>query len=211
MATLTNPITPQNIVDRFADYVATTANASIVWGTNANPTMDTSPVSGVTAVVEVIPDSVMGGSTSGKTIGITGTNLGAAGDTITASTIYNTLVAETNVYTRIKNMRARGRVTGGGGNTGTRLRNTSNTGVAYRELLNTVNKTHMSTSYVSSIGSPANGGVASGQTISSSNLETFFTTLRTSYTTKRDATTEYITSVCHASCHSSCHGSRGRR
>lgn len=211
MATLNNPVNPQNIVDRFADYVTATANASIVWGTNANPTMDTSPVSGVTAVVEVIPDSVMGGTTSGRAIGITGTSIAAVGTTITAANIYNTLVAETNACTRIKNMRARGRVTGGGGNTGTRLRNTSNTGVAYRELLNTVNKTYMNSTYDSAIGSPANGGVASGQTISVANLQTFFTTLRTSYTTKRDATSEYITSVCHASCHSSCHSSRGRR
>ena len=34
---LTDPISRQNIVDRFADYVRATANAGISWGTNAYP------------------------------------------------------------------------------------------------------------------------------------------------------------------------------
>ena len=37
MATLTNPINAQNIVDRFADYVTATADSGISWGTNALP------------------------------------------------------------------------------------------------------------------------------------------------------------------------------
>ena len=37
MATLTNPITKQNIVDRFADFVSNHNNNQIVWGTNNKP------------------------------------------------------------------------------------------------------------------------------------------------------------------------------
>jgi hypothetical protein len=37
MATLTNPINADNIVDRFADFVVDTANANIVWSASNKP------------------------------------------------------------------------------------------------------------------------------------------------------------------------------
>ena len=86
MATLTNPIEEQNIVDRFADYVVATANAGITWGTNDIPFAE-------------MGTSYFGGTTSGKSIGITGANISAT--PITASTIYNALVGETNAYKSI--------------------------------------------------------------------------------------------------------------
>lgn len=212
MATLTNPIEPQNIVDRFADYVVATANASIVWGTNANPTMDTGPVSGVTQIVEVITDASFGGGTGGKAIAVNQASITPANNKITATTIYNALVGETNRYTSIKNVQAIGRVTGAGGNNGSRLRDTGQVaGRTYIEKLNATSKAHMADTYVSSIGTPANNGVAAGTPVSVTNLQTFFTTLRTAYQGKRDAASQIITSVCHASCHSSCHRNRGRR
>lgn len=180
---LTNPVNKQNIVNRFADYVAATANASIVWGTT------TLPFTG-------FPSSNFGGpAASGRPIGITGANI--SGAKITASTIYNVLVAETNAYTRIRNLRAQRNITGNGGATGINFDQT--------------NKSNMSTVFLQNIGSPANAGVAANQQIRSTTLETFFSNLRTAYTTSRDTTQLIKVDLCHSSCHNSCHGSRGRR
>ncbi len=189
MATLTNPITPQNIVERFADYVVATGNAGIVWGIGAKPFSE-------------MPDSYFGGGTSGKSIEISGNSIAAT--PITALNIYNSLVQETNRYTRIRTLRARLNVTGSGGNSGTR----PNQGIVFDET----KVANMSTSYLLNIGSPNNAGVASGQVVTTTNFENFFENLRTAYnTTSRNSVLSVEISVCHASCHSSCHGSRGRR
>ena len=37
MATLTNPVEEQNVVNRFADYVPPAANTGISYGTNSIP------------------------------------------------------------------------------------------------------------------------------------------------------------------------------
>ncbi len=188
MAVLTNPIGTQNIVDRFADYVVATANSGIIWGTNALPFGE-------------FNSAEFGGTTAGKAIGISGSAVNAT--PITASTIYNALVAETNTFTRIRNLQARLNVTGGGGNTGSR----PTAGIVFDQT----RVANMNTGYLQSIGSPANGGVASGNAISVTNLQQFFTNLQSSYNTARGTTTTITVNVCHASCHSSCHGSRGRR
>jgi len=180
MATLTNNINSQNIVDRFADYVTATAGAGISWGANALPFSQFSPAN-------------FGGTTAGRPIGITGPSISPVGGKITASNIYDTLVIETARYTSIRNLRAILNLTG----SGTQF---DQTAVAY-----------MNSTYLQSIGSPANAGVASGNSISSSNLESLFNNLRTSYSNARSATTTITVTVCHTSCHSSCHGSRGRR
>ena len=180
MATLTNNINSQNIVDRFADYVTATAGAGISWGANALPFSQFSPAN-------------FGGTTAGRPIGITGPSISPVGGKITASNIYDTLVIETARYTSIRNLRAILNLTG----SGTQF---DQTAVAY-----------MDSTYLQSIGSPANAGVASGNSISSSNLESLFNNLRTSYSNARSATTTITVTVCHTSCHSSCHGSRGRR
>ncbi len=190
MATLNNPINPQNIVDRFADYVVATGNAGIVWGTDAIPfgEMDV---------------SFFGGTTSGKPIGISGSNINAVGDIITASNIYNTLVTETAAFSNIRNLRALLFVEGDGGNTGSRPTPGyvyDNTQVAY-----------LNSSYLQSVGSPDASGVSSGNTATSSGLETFFANLQSAYNTARATTQTIQINVCHASCHSSCHSSRGRR
>lgn len=189
MATLNNPVNAQNIVDRFADYVVATANSGIVWGTNAEPFTE-------------FDENNFGGTTSGKGIGISGSNIGS--NPITASTIYNTLVSETNSYTRIRNLRAILFVTGGGGNTGSR----PTAGTVY----DATNVANMNSNYLQSTANgTANAGVASGSAVDDGNLETFFSNLRTAYNNARGNTTTIQVDVCHASCHSSCHGSRGRR
>ncbi len=189
MATLTNPINAQNIVDRFADYVTATANAGITWGTNSKPFTE-------------MPDATFGGTTSGRAISITGTNVSAT--PITASTIYNTLCAESQTYSNIRNLNARLNVTGGGGNTGTR----PTAGIVY----NNTAVAHLNTGYRQTQINATNPSVSTGNAISSANLETLFDRLRTIYSSNYRATTQTVQiDVCHASCHSNCHSSRGRR
>jgi hypothetical protein len=188
MATLTSPVRTQNIVDRFADYVTATADSGISWGTNAYPFGE-------------FDGNNFGGTTSGRPIGISGGNIGSG--VITASNIYNTLVNETAAYTSIRNLRAILFVDGGGGNTGSR----PTPGVIYDQTA----VAYMNGSYLQSIGTPANNGVASGNVASATNLESFFNTLRSSYNSARGSTVTIQVNVCHASCHSSCHGSRSRR
>lgn len=188
MATLTNPIRTQNIVDRFADYVTATADSGISWGTNAYPFGE-------------FDGNYFGGSTSGRPIGISGGNIGSG--VITASNIYNTLVNETAAYTSIRNLRALLFVEGGGGNTGSR----PTPGYVYDQTA----VAYMNSNYLQSIGSPNNAGVTSGVPASDENLESFFNNLRTSYNNARASTVTVQINVCHASCHSSCHGSRSRR
>lgn len=188
MATLNNPIEEQNIVDRFADYVVSTANSGITWGTNNIPFSE-------------MGTSYFGGTTSGKSIQTTGSDI--TGDPINASTIYNALVTETNRYTKIRNLRAILFVDGGGGNTGsygTAGVNYDQTAVAY-----------LNDSYLQSVGSPNNGGVAAGNEASVSNMQQLFSNLQSAYNTARGTTQTIQINVCHASCHSNCHGSRSRR
>ena len=190
MATLTNPIRAQNIIDRFADYVVATANASIVWYNN-----------GPGAVVEPFPefDEALLGGSGGLTIGVNGA--GTTGTPINAANIYTVLRDQTTRYTRIRNLRAR-RLIGTGPGNATR---------AATDALDLTQKAHLSAAYETNIGSPANSNVAAGQRITAANLEGLFNNLRTAYTTARDATVGIDVTVCHSSCHSSCHGSRGRR
>lgn len=201
MATLTNPVNAQNIVDRFADYVTATANASISYGTNARPFTEFTAANMPAATPSLPNAEPFGGTTAGRAIGITGTNI--AGDPINATTIFNTLRTETAAYTRIRSLNAKLNVTGGGGNTGTR----PTAGV----VTNVTNPANMNTSFLQTLAATANGGVASGQTISVANLQTFFTNLQTAYNTARANTYTIQVNVCHASCHSNCHSSRGRR
>jgi len=185
---LTNPINKQNIVNRFADYVVATANGVISWGTNAKPFGE-------------MPDGEFGGDTSGRAIGISGANIGDTN--VTASTIRSVLEGETASYTNIRNLRALLFVTGGGGNTGSR----PTPGFVFDQTA----KSHLNTDYRQALGAVNNANVVAGQTVSSANLETYFSNLRSAYSTAQSNVATVQIDVCHASCHSSCHGSRGRR
>ena len=190
MTTLNNPITSQNIVDRFKDFVTDTANSTIIWGTNSKPFTE-------------MPDATFAGTTAGTTITATGSSIGSTGNTITASSIINALLTETALYTNIRNLRAVLNVTGAGGNTGNYgapgiifdTTSKANLNITYRQTLNSVNVSNVST----------------GNTITSSNLETFFTNLQTEYSTQSANTQTIQVDVCHSSCHASCHSNRGRR
>lgn len=219
MATLTNPVNAQNIVDRFADYVTATANAGITYGINnrhfgdfvaANmPNATETPQNGVPPYsVPVIgfanAEPYATNASTGRGIGITGGNI--SGNPVTASTIYNTLVSEMNAYCRIRSIRTRLMVLGTGGNSGSRPTQgvvTDVTGVAY----------WADSWFNVTPSAPANAGVASGNAISAANLESFFDNLRTAYNGSRTSATRgsVVINVCHASCHSNCHSSRGRR
>lgn len=194
MAVLTNPIDKQNIVNRFSDYVVATANAGISWGTNALP------------FSQCDFTQIFGGTTAGKTIGITGTNIpaGTNGE-IVAQDIYNTLLAETRLYTRIRNVRCVLNVTGGGGNTG------SLPGAAGVRIDQTA-VAHLTATYDQTIASTSLSDLAATNVITSSGLELLFDGMRSAYNTSRAVSAgTFTTTVCHASCHSSCHSSRGRR
>ena len=199
MATLTDNINAQNVVDRFADYVRATANSGIVWGTNAQPFAE-------------FPTSYFGGTTGGKGIEINGTSLGGPNGIIYASTVYAVLRDETNRYCRIRLLRARLNVTGGGGNTGSR----PTPGIVY----DNTQVAHMNSGYNQNIGSPSTGinGPVAGTIIYrgstsfvTTGTEGYFNILRNTYNQYRANVVTITIDVCHASCHSSCHGSRGRR
>jgi hypothetical protein len=203
MATLNNPVNPQNIVDRFADYVVATANAGIIWGNNFDGSSYTAKPF---AEFDV---AVFGGTTSGKGIGISGTNISAVGGTITASNIYNTLVAETNSYTNIRNLQAILFITGEGNTSGAAGGEIGSTtkGIVFDET----KPAYLNSGYLQNIGSPNASNVVSNDIVTATGLEQFFANLRASYNTARDSKQIIQVDVCHASCHSSCHGSRGRR
>jgi len=212
MATLTNNINAQNIVDRFADYVVATANTSIAYGTNAVPW---------DVYASYFP-AIFGGTTTGKAIGITGTNLGGSGATITAATIVSVLRDETTAYTRIRNLRAILFITGTGyitprptGNSSvpTDLRTDLGpiTGQGPGTIRDVTGVANLNTSYLQTLAATASTGISTGTDINTANLETFFTNLRTAYNTARATTHTQQQNVCHASCHTNCHSSRGRR
>ena len=212
MATLTNNINAQNIVDRFADYVVATGNASIVFASNAVPF----------GVYSAYFPNIWGGTTTGKAIGITGTDLGGAGSTITAATIVSVLRAETTAYTRIRNLRAVLFITGTGfitprpngqASTPTDLRVDAGpiTGQGPGIIYDQTSKANLSTTYLQTLGATTSTGISTGSNITTANLETFFTNLQTAYTTARNTTHLQQENVCHASCHTNCHSSRGRR
>ena len=189
MAALSNPVNPQNIVDRFADYVTGTANSGISWGTNAYPFGE-------------FNGAEFGGTTGGRGVSISGGNIGGIGTNIIGANVYNTLVAETATYTNIRNLRALLFVDGGGGNTGSR----ASPGIVYDGTA----VAHMNTNYrQAAVG--VNSNVSTNNTITAGGLESLFDGLRTTYSNNRGNTVTIQVNVCHASCHSSCHSSRGRR
>lgn len=199
MATLTNPVTAQNIVDRFEEWVPDHANAGIVWGTNNNP-----EYSGV----EVTLDASFGGTTDGLSMSADGDDIKADGsELIDADAIYNALVTETNRYTSIRKLRARLNVTGTSGESNLDKGPIGTYGIVYDET----NVAYLSSNYLQTITNPDNANVEAGELIDDTNLETLFSNFRSAYNTKRDVTITLTRDVCHASCHSSCHGSRGRR
>jgi hypothetical protein len=185
---ISDPVSKTGIVNRFEDLVTDVANASIVWGTDSKPFTE-------------MPDGNYAGTTSGTTIGVTGASI--TDTIITASTIRTILETEAALYTNIRQQRAVLFVTGGGGNTGSR----PTPGIVFDDT----QVAHLDTGNRDVLGAISDADVTSGETISDTNLETYFGNIATAYNTVRTTTITDQVDVCHASCHSSCHGSRGRR
>jgi hypothetical protein len=191
-------IVPQDIVDRYHDWVTNHANSEIAWGDNAYP------------FGEFTQTGIFGGSTGGIGATVNGTNLGSAGNNITANPIYSNLLEHTRKYLKIRKIRAVLNVTGDGGNTGSR----PTPGVIFDET----KKAHLNNDYQTNLesrfptGAVPRDGINAGENVSAYWLEIFFSRLRERYDRARDEDIpSFQTDVCHASCHSSCHGSRGRR
>ncbi len=187
MAALDGNITPQNIVDRYVDFVHATATGSLTWNAENLP------------FAEFDSSYFLSGN---RAVNITGSNVDTAGNLVTPNNIYNTLLTETATYTNLRNLRALLNVEGGGGNTGSR----PTAGI----ISDSTAKAHFTTGYRQTLDAVTQG-IAAGQTVTAAGLEELFTRLRTAYSDKSTNTVEIQVNVCHASCHSSCHGSRGRR
>lgn len=192
MAALNNPITKQNIVDRFADYVQGSANSGISWGTNVYP------------FPEFSHGGIFGGPVSGKGMEVNGDSIGTNGyGEITAQNIYDTLITETYRFTKIRKMRALLFVTGDGGNSGSR----PTAGYVYDQTA----VAYMNDGYLQGV-SAGRDNVYGGNIITAGGLENMFSNMRASYNSLRENSAgTWETQVCHASCHNNCHGSRGRR
>lgn len=191
-------IVPQDIVDRYHDWVTNYANGDIAWGDNTYP------------FGEFAQGGIFGGGTGGIGATVDGTTLGIAGNNITANPIYSNLLDHTRKYLRIRKIQAKLNVTGDGGNIGSR----GSPGIIFDETkkahLNSDYQTNLESRYPS--GSVPRDGINAGENVSAYWLEVFFSRLRERYEHARDEDIPvFQTDVCHASCHSSCHGSRGRR
>lgn len=187
MAELSGNINPQNIVDRYVDFVHATATGGLSWNRENLP------------FGEFDANYFSSGN---RGVNINGSNINAIGDTITPNNIYNTLLAETATYTNLRNLRALLFVDGGGGNTGSR----GSPGYVYDATA----KAHFTTNYRQGLNAVTQG-IAAGQTVTVADLESLFDRLRTAYSDQSVNTVTVQVNVCHASCHSSCHSSRGRR
>jgi hypothetical protein len=197
MASLNNPITLQNQIDRFADYVVAAANSGIVWGTNAIPFPD-------------FPGYVFGGDTSGKTISIQGAGYG--GYKITADRIYTGILLETYRYSNIRYLRAILYVTSTDEQTG-QYYQAPVPGAPGGVIFDDTQKAHLNTAYTLSAdtNSLARGQIVAGNKMTSAGLEDFFDRARSLYYNFLGQTHTEIVTVCHSSCHYSCHNSRSRR
>ena len=212
-------INAQDIVNTFSSYVVSVANGGIVWASNNKPFVD-------------MPDNYFGGTNTGKSIGITGSNIGSPG-IITASTIYSVLLSETVSYTRIRRMRAILQVQGDPlpytapyydayGNlagyvtvtppyySGPGKSSKGSTGGPDAITFDQTQLAYLNSSYDQSL-SAERPGIFSGNQITASNLINFFNNLASAYNSAKLNTITVQINVCHNSCHSSCHGSRGRR
>jgi len=191
MVSLTNNISRSNVRKRWQDYVAADAKASVSWGTNSKPFSE-------------MPNDRFGGSTASlpsSTGYMSDNDLGSSGGTITASTVRTGMVTGATDWTHMRNMRARRYFD----NNGTSELQIDSTAKAYQPTSGTYNAR-------SSVSAPGySSTVNSGRTISSSEMESYLSSVRTAYRNVRDSALTRDIDTCHYSCHYDCHTSRGRR
>lgn len=180
MAVLSNPIDNDNIVARFEDYVRAAANSGIVWH-SANL-----PFPEAWAIFD---------AAGGKTPEISGTDLTSP---ISASNVFNVLLAETRRYTRCRYLRAVRVVDGGGDEPGP-------PGVNFDQT----QKAHLAWNYEVTVNATQN--ILPGTAVDDGTLETQLDSLRNAYYDGQNTVAYMEVHVCHSSCHQSCHGNRGRR
>lgn len=185
MVILVNPISKQNIVDRFADYVSDYQNNQVVYGTDNLPFAQAST-------------STYGGTTAGRPLGITGASI--PGVEIDSSNLIATLEGECYEFTAIRKQRARLLMTTSGTGEPNPRVDFDNTEVAY---LTTAERLALDGINASD--------VEEGDIITATGMETYLADLQRELDEKRDIVVPYDVGICHSSCHSNCHGSRGRR
>jgi hypothetical protein len=216
MATLDNPISAQNLIDRFAAYVVATANSGIVWGTDSVPFPE-------------MATFYFGGPRSGLPISISGAGL--SGTVINALNIYNAISAETYRYSRIRNMRAILNLLSSGSDAFGRPPSWNmSLGPRYGSpgfIFDQTRKSHLNEGItyfygfgggvpgsfpLNTIGILARGQPVTGATITRAGLDDLFDRARSLYLNWLATSSVTVSiNVCHASCHSSCHNSRVRR
>jgi len=212
MATLTNNINADNIVDRYTDYITNWVNSNIRWGTNNVPSWPYTDPWGTARVYQIYPSSSFGGTTSGIPRSVSGGSLGGSGAIITASTLVNAFISETNRYVRVRYSRVNLFVTGGGAGWNT----PAGPIFLFGDPADPVNtqEGYAHSTFDGTISTPSSSGISSDNLITTGNLENFFQSLQNNLGSARNNPgnplifNEY---VCHSSCHSSCHGSRSRR
>lgn len=200
---LTDNINPQNVVNRFADYVRGAANSGISWGTNAFPFPEFSARA-----------FVFGGTTAGKAIEISGGSIATTPTTvISAQQVYNVLIAETQRYTRIRLMQAVLFVLGTG-NPNPPGQPTNSLTPGSRPFAGVVfNQTavaHMNGSFDQSVSADRNN-VFAGNVMTRGGTAAMFNNMRAAYNVRRGQSSYQQVNVCHSNCHTNCHFSRGRR
>lgn len=212
MATLTNNINADNIVDRYTDYIVNWVNNNIRWGSNSVPSWPYTDPWGTARVYNIYPASAFGGTTSGIPRSVSGTSLGGSGSIITASTLVSALISETNRYVRVRYARVNLYVTGGGVGWNAPAGPIFLFGDPADPVWTGEGYAHAT--FDGTISTPSSSGLSSGDVITTTNLENFFQSLQNNLNVARNNSgnplifNEY---VCHASCHSSCHNSRSRR
>lgn len=220
MATLTNNINADNIVDRYTDYIVNWVNNNIRWGSNSGPSWPYTDPSGVARVYTIYPTSVFGGTTSGIPRSVSGSSLGGSGAIIRASTLVSALIGETNRYVRVRYTRVNLFVTGGGPGWNRPAGPIFLNGDPADPVWTAEGFAHLTATYDGTIPTTADIaaslGIAAGNTITTTNLENFFQRLQNALSATRGDPRQgnpliFNEYVCHASCHSSCHGSRSRR
>lgn len=211
---LTNPISSQNIVDRFEAYfnlfnsdISTIAYQDII--------VDTAPGSWtLLAQAGLSPD---------KTVPyqyVTTSGIEGADGKVNAWRLFSALRDQVNDYTKIRRMNLILRILGAGGNNGSRLTGSKAvSGRTYIEIWNMSGYVHY-TSDLRRVGTsrledegltPSGVGLTSGTVIDDVVLQNFMYKCIIAYRTIREDVGVEITEICHASCHRSCHSNRGRR
>jgi hypothetical protein len=224
MASLTSPVAGTNLVLRFNDFVAATANAGVVWGTDVRPFAEFTSGNMPAPYSNTEP---FGGVKAGM-----GTLTGNQGLTTTTEidsvNLYDKFVAFTANYTRIKRLNAQLYVRSSGGSPW----NTGSRGGPGGTVTNVSNVAHMNASFAQSAGTVSGnvdpGDIRGGEVITKQGIDGsfpspstgnyqgqtlygFFKSCKDAYVLARADEIAIQVSVCHASCHSSCHSSRIRR